>query len=324
MRRASSPSLASSESCSKKMSVSRWEVETLIRQEVHSVMKKSEEKLDRLIEQVEEELKCQSDISKLQAHINTLKRRGDAAIAHIAKFHAQSPAEPLPVTCGSSRSEVKVLNEVGSNHTKSAGLFQLMEETKEGMKAMQALSEAPSVQTLLDGVEEKTPASPQGADGAEEEEEEEEEEPASPSNRTNHQDAEQEEELPYPPLPSISVPSTLNTEAASYNLPQRPRTQLGLIRNPPGLSLLWDSEQEDPAPPPMDSYMLYMSMEKVKGSGVFSEWKDLGEVKAIPLPMCVLITKYKPGHKVCFTVVGKDKFGRSGPYSNVVMGTVPD
>lgn len=71
-------------------------------------------------------------------------------------------------------------------------------------------------------------------------------------------------------------------------------------------------------------YSIYMTTEKRKGSNIFLKWSLIDEVKAFKLPMCVMITKYKQGHKLCVSLLGKDIFGRYGPFSDVVIVNIPE
>uniref|UniRef100_A0A3P8YC13 Activating transcription factor 7-interacting protein Fn3 domain-containing protein n=1 Tax=Esox lucius TaxID=8010 RepID=A0A3P8YC13_ESOLU len=120
-----------------------------------------------------------------------------------------------------------------------------------------------------------------------------------------------------PPLPSTPFPSSLPLEAASHSIPQKPVVHLARIQNPtPCLVITWRVIDTDPAPPEMDSYSIYISQESRSGSGVYPAWRNVGVVKALALPMAVTVTKYQSG-TTYVTVVGKDRYGRFGPYSDI-------
>lgn len=133
-----------------------------------------------------------------------------------------------------------------------------------------------------------------------------------------------EEMLFYPPLPCNPFPSVLKMEAASYSVPQRVDVKLAFIRNPNRISVLWNVEDEDPSAPPMESYTIFLAMESYKGSGKFPHWEVHDKLEAKALPMCALINNSKRGHRLCAAVVGKDIFGRYGPYSKVATAILPD
>ncbi|KAM4535407.1 uncharacterized protein atf7ip2 [Fundulus diaphanus] len=133
-----------------------------------------------------------------------------------------------------------------------------------------------------------------------------------------------EDMLFCPPLPKISFPSALKMEAALYSMPQIVEVKLAFIKNPTRISVLWNVVDEDPCAPPMESYTIFLTMETYKGSGVFLKWDTYDKLEAKSLPMCALINKFKRGHRLCAAVVGKDVFGRYGPFSKVATAILPD
>ncbi|XP_051244943.1 activating transcription factor 7-interacting protein 2 isoform X2 [Dicentrarchus labrax] len=344
----------------KKIKFSQSEVQTLIVQEVRNAVEKNETKLQGLIEtiqQLDRGVDYESSIQKLEARINTITERAEAALACMTK--TKSP--PSSVVNGDivrSESKDETVETVSQNKTsmervdKSEELFEKMETTKKELKKMRADNEAftaaitnlskelpPPVIPPHGSPERKglvikmEPKDQQEQENSFEESKQFEEPKAerlkaeclSPgnTNRSKHTDT-YEDKLLYPPLPATPFPSILSAEATAYNIPQRVEVQLALIRKPATLSVLWKLGEIDPSAPPMDSYSVFMTTEKTKGSCVFTSWRSLGEMVAISLPMCAMISKYKPGHKVCVAVVGKDKFGRYGPYSKVVTAALPD
>ncbi|XP_054463347.1 activating transcription factor 7-interacting protein 2 isoform X3 [Anoplopoma fimbria] len=354
----------SSSAGDKKMKFSQSEVQTLIEQEIQTAVKEKETKLQGLIEtiqQLDRSVDYESSIQKLEARINTVTKRAEDAITFMTKRQKKSPPPSLVnVKIMRSDSEEETMETVSqadkkdTDRTEKSGVFsKMMENTKKALKKMHDDNEAlkDAIADLGEGLPPPvlTPyGSPEGKGlvGVSKEEPEVKpeiqnsvkepkqcEEPKSAklevdslpfreSSSPKHTDSEQDKLL-YPPLPSKSFPSILNMEAASYNIPQRPQVRLALIRNPAGLSVLWNVEEEDPSGPPMGTYSVFMTVEKVKGSDVFPDW-TVAEVAAKTLPMCLMISKYKPGRKVCVAVVGKDKFERYGPYSKVVTASLPE
>ncbi|XP_077475658.1 activating transcription factor 7 interacting protein 2 isoform X2 [Stigmatopora argus] len=130
-------------------------------------------------------------------------------------------------------------------------------------------------------------------------------------------------ELSYPPLPMNPFPSNLPMTALSYNIPSKLTVSLAFIKMPASISVMWNGNEKELSQPPMESYSVFLTVEKIKGSDVFPEWRLLGNVAARSLPQYITITKYKPGHKLCVAVAGKDIFGRYGPYSDVVNAVLP-
>ncbi|MBN3271592.1 MCAF1 protein, partial [Polyodon spathula] len=122
-----------------------------------------------------------------------------------------------------------------------------------------------------------------------------------------------------PPLPETAVPLDLPAVAASFNMPQKPELKVAKIENPKAVGILWDLSQVDTSVASIQSYCLYVLHENANVRKL--RWRSMGVIKAIQLPMCCRLTKLNPG-RYHFAVVGKDIYGRYGPYSDIQSTTV--
>lgn len=117
------------------------------------------------------------------------------------------------------------------------------------------------------------------------------------------------------PFPETPFPQELPLAAATHNLPQKPTLKLARIGHAKGIGIVWSVDVKDPHVAEMDCYYIYVASEQKNGT--FSEWKCLGVIKAMPLPMACKLSDCKVDKRLCFIVVGKDIFGRYGPYSDI-------
>ncbi|XP_069005812.1 activating transcription factor 7-interacting protein 2 [Embiotoca jacksoni] len=358
-----SPTVASAGASDEKIKFSKLEVRALIQQEVRKEIKEKESKILSSIETIQyldAGFNFKDSIQKLEARVDTLRKRAEAALAFMTRTQKESPLLPLVeseiITVNADDETMGTMSQTKKSlHSPAKSeVFQIMETTKKALKKMQADNKALRTAIADLNVNQSRPLTPYAPPTNKGLVEFSKEEPQDWKEKANNNEESKQHEKPKdekvevkctshdaknpprrtdsttqqflcPPLPPTTFPSVLSTEATLYNIPPKLQVHLALIRNPnPSLSVLWNVVDEDPSAPPMDSYTVYLTMEKEKGSGVFPDWNILSEVTAIALPMFVLITKYKPGHKVCAAVVGKDKFGRYGPYSDISTAAIPD
>ncbi|XP_061593034.1 activating transcription factor 7-interacting protein 1-like [Cololabis saira] len=259
---------------------------------MHKTVKNSETRMQGLVETVHGinlEERCEKSIQKLQVRINLVSRRTEKALSCLKKMEEKAtPQNELKKICKDEALTVAITD---ISH-----------------------EETPPILTPC-GSPECTKNNTRNHQDQE------------PSPRIHHEHEEKDQAeswITYPPLPATTSPSVLSSTAVLYSIPQKLEVNLALI-NPTQLSVLWDVVEKDPFAPPMESYTIFLAMEKVKGSDVFSDWHTYKKVEALALPMRALIKKYKKrGHRVCAAVLGKDIFGRYGPYSDVVTATMPE
>ncbi|XP_051898855.1 activating transcription factor 7-interacting protein 1-like isoform X2 [Pristis pectinata] len=150
--------------------------------------------------------------------------------------------------------------------------------------------------------------------------------PNMPQFTVHHRPSQQE--LPRPvhpaPLPEAQAPQRLPPEAANTSPPQKPHLKLARVQSQNGIVLSWSVLEVDRSCALVDSYHLYAYHED-PATTTPSQWKKIGEVKALPLPMACTLTQFVSGSKYYFAVRAKDIYGRYGPFcdpqSTDVMST---
>ncbi|XP_045070284.1 activating transcription factor 7-interacting protein 2 [Coregonus clupeaformis] len=346
---------------------SKYEVQGLLQQEVHSAMKQSESKMESLLERVqllECEPKYDLAIRKLEAHIKKVKRRGDAAISYVRMLgtpggtltHNQRMLGSGSVDLTETETE-RGLSSVDINRSDSDeedrkkksvdGFWQKMMSNKKApdrktemerngekhssppptspplspvlfpqvpkVEASAVPVTGPPVMSPAPEVPVKTESAVKMENSVKTEDSSSSSPPVSPRLPVALRVPPTQSELLFrlPPLPPTPLPPSLPLEAASHSIPQKPLVHLARIRNPsPCLVIHWRVTEEDPAAPDMDSYSIYISQDS------YPSWRNVGVVKALALPMAVTVTKYQSG-TTNVIVVGKDRYGRYGPYSDV-------
>ncbi|XP_052409127.1 activating transcription factor 7-interacting protein 2 isoform X1 [Carassius gibelio] len=351
----STTSQLAQESGQKANKLPRSEIEKIISDKVVTAVEQSDYKMKNLMERIGEvngEPRYDARIKNLEAHVRKIKRRGDAVFAYIRKFRSlgisqsQSPSiSPSPVQPQRCISPAEPVTNI-SRSSVNGGCFSdnasvssadndcemttLRRPKKRFWQSSQSKNQV--VDLTEDGASRLNEESPvtQPSDQISEPSRWEQSNPSitppvaikeemqSVTEDRVSSSVQLEEEQWHSklhPFPDTPFPKELPVVAASYNLPQKPVVKLARIGSAQELGIAWNVDQKDPHVAEMDCYYIYVSHEHKNGT--FSGWKCLGEIKAMPLPMACKVSDCKGDKQLCFIVVGKDIFGRYGPYSDI-------
>ncbi|XP_033109201.1 uncharacterized threonine-rich GPI-anchored glycoprotein PJ4664.02-like isoform X2 [Anneissia japonica] len=132
------------------------------------------------------------------------------------------------------------------------------------------------------------------------------------SHQANVQQRHQQFRMKHPAaLPPQPVPAQLPLQAKLLLIPGKP--VLNITRAPNGIVLSWTMVLQ-PGSAEIGFYHLFAYQEQ-EGPPSSSNWKKIGEVKALPLPMACTLTQFQHGSIYHFSVCAVDVFGRSGDFS---------
>ena len=122
----------------------------------------------------------------------------------------------------------------------------------------------------------------------------------------------------YRPRPGqLPPPPYSNIQRNSSEIPTPPKLQVNITVSGNGIVLSWDFEAEPAGNlPAIECYHLFASQDSPSPPTTRSEWKKIGVVKALPLPMACTLTQFVSGNSYHFAVLAIDVHGREGPMSN--------
>ncbi|KAM6166318.1 activating transcription factor 7-interacting protein 2 [Erethizon dorsatum] len=118
-----------------------------------------------------------------------------------------------------------------------------------------------------------------------------------------------------PPLPEPSPPlPELVYKMGDTLPPQKPELKVKWVLRPMGIALTWNITKIDHRCAPVESYHLFLCHENANNKLI---WKEIGEIKALPLPMACTLSEFFASNRYYFTVRSKDIFGRYGPFCDI-------
>ncbi|TRY86873.1 hypothetical protein DNTS_009007 [Danionella cerebrum] len=325
----------------------RSEVEKIIDAKIRTAVEQSDFRmknlLDRILE-VNNELTYDVRIKKLEAHVKKIQRRGDAVFSYVRKLRASgnlggsstSPSvqslrciSPLEAAVNTARMSANGGSVIDSTLVSSADMdLEIIGGRKPTKGFWHNLRSKKEVVDLTD--EDRAEGSEVifVSQPSQENLEPSSTPPVAVASGEEKQSASQEERVSSSvqleeegwqsklhPFPDTPFPKELPLAAASHNLPQKAEVKLAWIGSAQELGIAWNVDRKDPHVAEMDSYHIYISHENKNGN--FTPWKCIDVIKAMPLPMGCKVSGCKGDKRLCFVVVGKDIYGRFGPYSEV-------
>lgn len=119
-----------------------------------------------------------------------------------------------------------------------------------------------------------------------------------------------------PQIPQNMAVSPRNVleQGNSKDLPGRPVVSIAVVSN--GIVLSWNMHNNTSSTR-IARYQLFALQDTNN-----AQWKKIGVVNALPLPMACTLTQFMPGNKYHFTVRAQDEHGRCGPLSEACTVTL--